>query len=384
MFDKHIVEKFKTIETPFYYYDLDILEKNLQNLRQISNSYNYQVHYALKANFNRPILQLIAKYGFGADCVSGNEIKQALKNHFTPEKIVFAGVGKTDKEILFALKESIQCINCESVEELGVINGIAKNAGLRARIALRVNPDLEANTHHYITTGKKDNKFGINLSELENLAEILSLYGHIKLIGLHTHIGSQISDMKIFENLALKINKILQSFDRKGIKFEHINLGGGLSVDYQNPIEYQLPNYEEYFKIFQHHLQLDSDQAIHFELGRSLVAQCGSLISRVLYVKKGFDTKFVVIDAGMTELIRPALYNAYHKIINLTSTGNPEKYDVVGPVCESADFLGKNVMLPDTRRHDLLAILSTGAYAEVMASRYNLRDIAEAIYSNNL
>ena len=384
MFDKNIIEKFRTIETPFYYYDLDILEKNLQVLREISTKLNYQVHYALKANFNRPILQLISKYGFGADCVSGNEIKRALENDFHPEKIVFAGVGKTDKEILFALQHNIQCINCESVEELEVINGIAKKEGLHARIALRINPDLEANTHHYITTGKKDNKFGINLSELKNLPAILSDHSHIELIGLHTHIGSQISDLPVFKNLALRINEILQNFDQKGIKFKHINLGGGLAVDYQNPIQNQIPEYEKYFNIFKDNLNLKPDQVIHFELGRSLVAQCGYLISRVLYVKKGFNSEFVVIDAGMTELIRPALYSAYHKIINLTSEGSSRKYDVVGPVCESADFLGKNVLLPETRRHDLLAILSAGAYAEVMASRYNLRDIARAIYSNNL
>jgi len=383
MFNSTIIEKFKSIETPFYYYDLEILEKNLQILRQLSNRYNYQIHYALKANFNRPILELIAKYGFGADCVSGNEIKQALENHFTPEKIVFAGVGKTDKEILFALKENIQCINCESVEELGVINGIAKSEGIKARIALRINPDLEANTHHYITTGKKDNKFGINLSELDNLSRLHSQFSHIDLIGLHTHIGSQISDMQIFENLARRINEILHDFDQKGIKFKHINLGGGLGIDYQNPDQNQIPEYKEYFTTFKSNLILQPDQMTHFELGRSLVAQCGFLISRVLYVKKGLNTEFVIIDAGMTELIRPALYNAYHKIINLTSQGAPKEYDVVGPVCESADFLGKKVMLPETRRHDLLAILSAGAYAEVMASRYNLREIAKAVYSNN-
>lgn len=384
MFDPKIIEKFKTIKTPFYYYDLDILENNLQILHQISNRYNYQVHYALKANFNQPILQLISKYGFGADCVSGNEIKQALENHFTPEKIVFAGVGKTDDEILFALKNNIQCVNCESLEELEVINGIAEAQGLRARIAIRVNPDLEANTHHYITTGKKDNKFGINLSELKGLLKIISNYHHIELIGLHTHIGSQICDLQIFENLALRINEILQKFDQEGIKFKHINLGGGLGVDYKNPDEHQIPEYEEYFSKFKNNLVLHHDQIIHFELGRSLVAQCGFLISRVLYVKKGYDIEFVVTDAGMTELIRPALYNAYHKIVNLTSNGHHRKYDVVGPVCESADFLGKNVVLPETRRHDLLAILSAGAYAEVMASRYNLREIAKAVYSNNL
>jgi diaminopimelate decarboxylase len=384
MFDKNLVDKFQNIETPFYFYDLDILENNLNILQEESNRYNYKIHYALKANFNPPILELISRYGFGADCVSGNEIKQALDNNFNHQQIVFAGVGKTDKEISFALQNNIQCINCESLEEMRVINKIAKNEGLKARIAIRINPDLEANTHHYITTGKKDNKFGINFTDLHNLPDILATLTHIDLIGLHTHIGSQISDMQIFEKLAVKINDILNYFNQMGIKFDHINLGGGLSIDYQHPIQNVIPDYAEYFRLFHDNLNLESGQLIHFELGRSLVAQCGFLISRVLYVKRGYNTEFVVIDAGMTELIRPALYNAYHKIVNLSSDKPERKYDVVGPVCESSDFLGKNVLLPETRRHDLLAILSAGAYAEVMASRYNLRDKAGAIYSNKL
>jgi len=268
--------------------------------------------------------------------------------------------------------------------ELDVINELAQKVNLQARVALRINPDLEANTHHYITTGKKDNKFGINLGELENLGDRLSGYTHIQLIGLHTHIGSQIRDLQVFKHLAIRLNEIRDGFQRRGITFSHLNLGGGLGIDYENPEKNIMPDYQNYFKIFHETLKPLPDQQIHFELGRAIVASSGSLISRVLYVKKGFEVEFAIMDAGMTELIRPALYQAYHKIINLTSNGPLQKYDVVGPVCESSDFLGKNVMLPETHRHDLLAILSTGAYAEVMASRYNLRDFAPAVYSWDL
>ncbi|UCF63342.1 MAG: diaminopimelate decarboxylase [bacterium] len=384
MFTPEIINKFSSINTPFYYYDLAVLEENLSVLQKISRQFGYHIHYALKANANPPILELISKYGFGADCVSGNEIKRALEFNFTADKIVFAGVGKTDREISFAIKNNIQCINCESIVELDVINELARKEERRARVALRINPDLEANTHHYITTGKKDNKFGINLKELDDLGNRLSDYSNIQLIGLHTHIGSQIRDLEVFKHLALRLNEILDGFKRRGIIFSDLNLGGGLGIDYENPEKNAIPEYQNYFKLFHDTLKPFPNQQIHFELGRAIVASCGSLISRVLFVKKGFETEFAIIDAGMTELIRPALYQAYHKIINLTSHGPSCKYDVVGPVCESSDFLGKNVMLPETHRHDLLAILSTGAYAEVMASRYNLRDLAPAVYSREL
>jgi len=384
IFRQKVVSQFKSMNTPFYYYDLEMLEQNLATLQKISGQYGYHIHYALKANANPPILELVSKYGFGADCVSGNEIKRALDSHFPAEKIVFAGVGKTDRELTFAIKNQIQCINCESLVELEVVNKLAQKEGIQARVAIRINPDLEANTHHYITTGKKDNKFGINLTELENLDKILTRYKHLKLIGLHTHIGSQISDLRVFRHLAERISEIVDRFSQQGISFSHLNLGGGLGIDYENPEQNSMPDYQNYFRIYHETLKPKTGQQIHFELGRAIVAPCGSLISRVLYIKKGFETEFAIVDAGMTELIRPALYNAYHKIINLSSTGPLHKYDVVGPVCESSDFLGKNVILPETRRHDLLAILSAGAYAEVMASRYNLRDPAPAVYSRDL
>ena len=384
MFNTDVIEKFKSLSTPFYYYDLGLLEANLKVLKRNSSSYDYQIHYALKANVNGPILEKISGYGLGADCVSGNEIKRALDYKFPQQRIVFAGVGKTDIELRLALRKNIQCINCESLQELEVINHLARKSRFQARVALRINPDLEANTHRYITTGRKDNKFGITFEELENIAEILKNYPHIKVIGLHTHIGSQITDLNVFKNLALRLNDIQDWFRQKGIIFTDLNLGGGLGVDYHDPDQNPIPDYPRYFQIIKENLKTTDDQQVHFELGRAIVAQCGSLISRVLYVKGAGEEKFVVLDAGMTELIRPALYNAYHKIENLTSNGTPRIYDVVGPVCESSDFLGKKVELPDTKRGDLLAIRSTGAYAQVMASRYNLRNFAKAVYSDFL
>lgn len=384
MFSPELIQKFQSIRTPFYFYDMSILEENLKILKKISSDYKYQIHYALKANANGPILEKINQYGLGADCVSGNEIKRALQYHFSNDKIVFAGVGKTDKEIEFALRSRIQCFNCESIQELQVINYLAQKYQTIAPVALRVNPDVEANTHHYITTGKKDNKFGITFEELESIQEILPGLKHIQVRGLHTHIGSQITDLKIFKHLSLRINDIQQWFAEKGIHFIDLNLGGGLGIDYHHPDRKRLPEYQKYFQVFRDNLKVHPDQRIHFELGRAIVAQCGSLISRVLYVKGPPKHQFVVIDAGMTELIRPALYNAFHKIENLTSQGAAKIYDVVGPVCESSDFMGKKVELPETKRGDLLAIRTTGAYAQVMASRYNLRDFAKAIYSDEL
>jgi len=384
MFTDHLIEKFYSLKTPFYYYDLDLLQENLQVLQKLSSRHDYQIHYALKANANGPILRKIAGYGLGADCVSGNEIKRALGFKFPRQKLVLAGVGKTDQEIKLALRTGIQCINCESLQELEVIDYLAKKLSRKARIAIRINPDVKANTHRYITTGRKDNKFGITLEELTSIKDILKKYRHLHLVGLHTHIGSQITDFTIFQNLALRLNDIQDWFRAQGITFTDLNLGGGLGVDYHHPDQYPIPDYQHYFQVIKQHLKTSAGQKIHFELGRAVVAQCGALITRVLYVKGSPRNQFVVIDAGMTELIRPALYNAYHRIENLSSSRAPRIYDVVGPVCESSDFMGKKVKLPETRRGDLLAIRTTGAYAQVMASRYNLRNYARAIYSDTL
>ena len=382
MFNSQIIEKFKNLPTPFYYYDLGLLEENLQTLDKISSSFGYKVHYALKANANDRILKLICSYGLGADCVSGNEVKKALDMGFPKNKIVFAGVGKTDEEINLALENEIQCINIESIQEMEVINNLAEKFDRIVPIALRINPDLDAHTHHYITTGLEENKFGIYQHDLDGALDNLSSLKYLQLIGLHFHIGSQISDLNVFKNLCLKVNEIQGRVETRGIKLEHLNLGGGLGVDYQNPDNNLISDFHNYFEIIHNYLKPLENQSVHFELGRSIVAQCGSLISRVLYVKKGIQTRFAVLDAGMTELIRPALYSAFHKIENLTGAGENQKYDIVGPVCETADFFGKGVELPEVERGDLIAIRTTGAYGQVMASHYNLRDFANVVYSD--
>lgn len=366
--------------TPFFLYDMGLLRRTLEAAQQASARYNFQVHYALKANSNKQILKLINSYGFGADCVSGNEIKRALKNNFEPGHIVFAGVGKSDAEINYALKNDIFCFNCESSQEIEVINELAGRQEKKARIALRINPNVDAHTHKHITTGLDENKFGINMWEMESVLDQIKTLPNIDLIGTHFHIGSQITNMNVFQRLCERVNEIQDWFDARGLQLPHLNVGGGLGVDYHHPDENPMPDFETYFGIFHQHLQVRPGQQVHFELGRALVAQCGTLISRVLYIKKGQAKNFAILDAGMTELLRPMLYQAYHKIENLSSTLPELKYDVVGPICESTDSFGQEVVLPETRRNDLVALRTSGAYGEVMSSEYNLRDKAKAIY----
>lgn len=384
MFNPSLIQKFQSLETPFYYYDLQLLEQTLSRAKKIADGLGFKIHYALKANNNDRILQIIKDLGFGADCVSGNEIAKALEIGFTPEEIVFAGVGKTDKEIRLALKNRIHCFNCESLQEMEVLDQLAGEMTTTAPIALRINPDLDAKTHHYITTGLEENKFGIYFEDLEKAFSLLKRFKHLNLIGLHVHIGSQVTDLQVFKGLCVRVNKMQSWLNEHHISIEHVNVGGGLGIDYHHPDQQAVPDFESYFGVFRQFLEPLPNQTVHFELGRALVGQCGSLISRVIYVKTGVRTKFAILDAGMTELIRPALYQSYHKIENLTGTGAEEKYDVVGPICESADCFGKAVTLPETQRGDLMAIRSTGAYTEVMASQYNLRDRAPAVYSDEL
>lgn len=373
------IEQYKKLKTPFYHYNLEILEQTLDLLTTESNRYGYHVHYALKANVNDAVLATIKKYQLGADCVSGNEVKKALETGFGNENIVFAGVGKTDDEIDFALDNDIFCFNCESLPEMEVINELAEKKNKIANIALRINPNINAKTHHYITTGLEENKFGINMWEMAEVIPAIKKLGNLKLIGLHFHIGSQITDLEIFRSLCLRINEIQEWFYQHHIIVEHINVGGGLGVDYENPDNNLIPDFKGYFEQFQQFLALRPQQQLHFELGRSIVAQCGNLITKVLYVKKGVNTNFAIVDAGMTDLLRPALYQATHKIENLTTASTEqERYDVVGPICESSDCFAKALLFPTTKRGDLIAIRTAGAYGEVMASNYNLRNTIES------
>jgi diaminopimelate decarboxylase len=375
-------KQFEGLKTPFYFYDMDLLTRTLDILREESDRYGYRVHYAVKANANNKLLKLISSYGFGADCVSGNEISRAVECGFTPDTILYAGVGKRDEEINKALSLNIFSLNAESLPELEVINELAEAKGITAPVALRINPNVDARTHQYITTGIEDSKFGINLSELDRIVESLQGMNNISLKGIHFHIGSQIRRMSAFRRLCVRVNEIQSWFNSRGIYPDHLNLGGGLGINYQQPDE--IPDFKQYFQLFNRFLEVRSGQTLHFEPGRSVVGQSGSLITRVLYVKNGSATPFAVVDAGMTDLIRPALYQAFHKIETLSPADTSKKYHVVGPVCETADTFGKSVDLPGIKRGDILAIRSAGAYGEVMVSSYNLRDKPGTIFSDEL
>lgn len=370
------LERLRRASTPLYYYDMELLGQTLDMIRTSAGRFGYHVHFALKANANPAILRMISEAGLGADTVSGGEIAAALEAGFKASDIVFAGVGKTDAEILLGLREGIGCFNVESLQELEVIEQLALREGLKARVALRVNPNIDAHTHHYITTGLEENKFGLDMSVVPGLIHKCMASPALVFMGLHFHIGSQITVMEPYRLLCEYINNMQDDLERQGLTVKTINVGGGLGIDYECPDEHPFADFDRYFSLFHDNLRLRRGQQLHFELGRAVVAQCGSLITRVLYVKEGVGKRFAIVDAGMTDLIRPALYQAHHAIQNLTGEGRPElKYDVVGPICESSDVFGMNETLPEVRRGDLLALRSAGAYGEVMASRYNLRSL---------
>lgn len=379
------IDKLQSIPTPFYLYDDKLLNDTLNEINQCIKGYPINVHYALKANANPLIVSRLKQNGFGVDCVSGGEIKLAIESGFDPSKIVFAGVAKSDEEILYALKANILCFNVESIEELSIIDTICNSSGYHANVCLRINPNIDAHTHKYITTGLDENKFGIGIPQLPDALIKLKSLSHISLIGLHFHIGSQITITQPFILLCNRINALIQSIESQGFNIKIINVGGGLGIDYYNPDKNPISDFQSYFNVFKTHLKFSSDKQIHCELGRSIVAQCGTIITRVLYVKQGITKKFIMIDAGMNNLIRPALYQAYHSIQNLSSTDQQQEvYDVVGPICESADVFGTEVILPKTSRGDLLAIRSVGAYGEVMASTYNCRPFAKSYLVSDL
>ena len=381
---KFPIDKFKGLRTPFYYYNIELLKETLEVIKSEIGKYGYNVHYAIKANANPRILQLIAEAGLGADCVSGGEIRAALAAGFPADKVVFAGVGKADWEIELGLDKDIFCFNVESLAELRIINELAAAKHKIADIALRINPEVDAHTHAKITTGMKENKFGINLSLLNSVLDEMQTMKHVHLIGIHTHIGSQITDMSAFRNLAIRVNEIQEELDKRGLQVENLNFGGGLGIDYYHPNHLAIPAFDNYFAVFHKLLDLRPGQKVHFEPGRSVVAQCGTLISRVLYVKEGEVRKFAILDAGFTELIRPAMYDAYHRIENISSDDEVDIYDVVGPICESSDVFGKDVELNEVHRGDFIALRSAGAYGEIMASHYNCRELPVAYYSDQL
>ena len=379
------VNKFRELETPFYYYDVNVLRETLSWINKQAGKYNnFCVHYAVKANANHKVLTIIRESGLGADCVSGGEIRAAIKAGFPTNKIVYAGVGKTDWEINLGLDYDIFCFNVESVPELEIINELAAAKGKTARVAFRINPNVGAHTHANITTGLAENKFGISMEDMDKVIDMAGTLPHVKFVGLHFHIGSQILDMGDFVALCNRVNELQEKLYARQIIVEHINVGGGLGIDYAHPNRQAIPNFTEYFATYHKHLKLRPQQTLHFELGRAVVGQCGSLISKVIYVKQGTNKQFAILDAGMTDLIRPALYQAYHKIENITSEEPMETYDVVGPICESSDVFGKAIDLNKAHRGDLFALRSAGAYGEIMASAYNCRALPKGYTSEEL
>ncbi|MBQ4444666.1 MAG: diaminopimelate decarboxylase [Prevotella sp.] len=379
------IEQFRQFETPFYYYDTALLRQTLKTIVEESGRYErFHVHYAIKANANPKILSIIGQAGLGADCVSGGEIKAAIAAGIPGNKVVFAGVGKSDWEIETGLKHNIFSFNVESIPELDVINALAAQQNKIARIAFRINPNVGAHTHANITTGLAENKFGISMRDMAGVIDYAKTLKNVKFVGLHFHIGSQILDMGDFEALCNRINDLQQQLDNHHIQVENINVGGGLGIDYYHPNHLPIPDFKSYFKTYARFLKLRPHQTLHFELGRAVVAQCGNLITKVLYVKQGDFKQFAIVDAGMTDLIRPALYQAYHRIENITSDAPQETYDVVGPICESSDVFAKAIDLNHCERGHLIALRSAGAYGEAMASQYNCRPLPKGYTTEDL
>ena len=379
------IDKLQRLQTPFYYYDAELLRNTLRVINDEAHKHEgFCVHYAVKANANPKVLRHIREAGLGADCVSGGEIEAAIRAGFPSSKIVFAGVGKADWEINLGLDHDIFCFNVESIPELEVINELAIARDKTARVAFRLNPNVGAHTHANITTGLAENKFGIDMRDMLKVIEEARRMSNIRVVGLHFHIGSQILDMGDFEALCNRVNELQLELERHHIQIEHINVGGGLGIDYEHPNRVPLPDFRAYFDTYAKKLKLRPGQTLHFELGRAVVGQCGTLFTRALYIKVGSVKQFCIVDAGFTDLIRPALYQAYHKIENLSSDEPKETYDVVGPICESTDVFAKQTDLNRCHRGDLIAIRSAGAYGEIMASQYNCRRLPQGYMSDEI
>ena len=390
MLDINTIEQLDKIATPFYYYDMELFRRTVDHVAVLAGRHDIKIHYAIKANVERRLLEYISGKGFGADCVSGNEVLHAHSCGFPADRIVYAGVGKSDKEIYEAMMLGIEAFNCESLQEIFVINEMAHLHGVKANVSVRINPDIDAHTHKYVTTGLYENKFGISQHEFEKLIEIIHKSEHINFIGLHFHVGSQITRVdEVFALECRRVNEIVRYFEENGLEIKNINLGGGLGVDYDDPDANPIADFGTWFETIAANIHRRPDQAVHVEPGRSLVAQCATLVSRVLFVKSGETKNFLIMDAGMNDLIRPALYGAYHKIENLSASQRQffptfQAYDIVGPVCESSDVWGAGRLLPLSVRGDLMAIRSAGAYGQVMASRYNMKDLAPSVFSDAL
>ena len=379
-FDDIAVEDIaKNIKTPFYIYSEDSIKKNIKDY--ISDASQKTLFcYSVKANSNLSLLKLIASQGMGFDVVSKGELHRAIKAGANPKRIVYSGVGKTKEEIAYALNNKILCFNVESEEELFAINSQASLMKLKADISIRINPDVKVKTHPYISTGMRENKFGIAYEDAFEIYKKAKQLDSINIVGIDFHIGSQIMSIEPYLDSISSVKKLIQKLDTIDIKLSHIDVGGGLGISYQGE---ELVDKSEYVKTIINSLS-DLDLNIIFEPGRSIVGDCGILVSQVQYVKESSAKNFLIIDASMSELMRPPLYGAYHEITPTRISEMPNKiYDVVGPVCESSDFIGKDRKL-NCKSGDLLVIQDVGAYGSVLSSNYNTRPRpAEYMISNS-
>jgi diaminopimelate decarboxylase len=361
----------KEVGTPCYVYSHATLIRHYRAFDGAFQSVPHIVAFAMKANSNLAILRLMANEGSGADIVSGGELYRAVKAGIPPSKIVFAGVGKTREELRYALETDILMFNVESSPELRTLDEVAAETGRKARVALRINPDIDPKTHPYISTGLKKSKFGISADRVLDEYKLASSLSHIEVVGVHKHIGSQLTDVTPFVDALKKTLDLVETLKSHGANIRYVNIGGGLGITYSDEVP---PLPQEFAKALSP-LVRDLKCVLIMEPGRVIVGNAGILITRVLYQKEGEAKRFVIVDAAMNDLIRPSLYGAHHEIkpVRMVTGTAPVTVDVVGPVCESGDFLAKDREMPEVRPSDLLAVMSAGAYGFTMASNYNSR-----------
>lgn len=372
------------IGTPFYLYSYKTLIDHLQKLQKAFREVKPLICYSMKANSNSAILRVLVKSGAGLDIVSGGELFKALRSGCNPKKIVYASVGKTESEIKQAIQKGILFFNVESIPELEAINSIAVFLRKTIQVAIRINPDVEPHTHKFITTGKLTNKFGIDFDTARRILLQRSRFANLNINGLHIHIGSQIIESSPFISAINRVVRFIQELKRIGVRIEYLNIGGGLGIIYKN----EKPQTAAEFAKAVLPILKETGLEIILEPGRFIVGNAGILVTKVLYIKKTRIKTFAIVDAGMNDLIRPALYDAYHEIVPLRNTQyarrNTQKVDIVGPICESADFLAKQRVMPKLAVGDLLAVMGAGAYGFSMSSNYNQRlRVAEVMVKNS-
>lgn len=369
------------VGTPFYLYSEQKLRDNFKSFADaVKPLKKATVCFAVKSNFNPTILKILAGMGAGADIVSGGELELALQAGVPADKIVFSGVGKTRAELTAAITAGIKQINAESESEIRLINEIAIGLNKTASVGIRVNPDVDARTHEKITTGKKENKFGIDWNDARRLFLSAEQFKGISLHGIEVHVGSQILELSPFREAFVKTKKMLNDLKEHGVSIQTVDVGGGLGVAYKT--DESAPSPADYIAVLQDVLG-DFDGEFVFEPGRCISGDAGVLVASVVRVKQTGDKRFAVLDAGMSDLVRPAMYDAYHNIAAVKGGDASERYDVVGPICESADIFGKDRMLPELNEGDLIAIETAGAYGAAMASNYNGRPLIAEVLTDN-